>query len=67
VLPCAATSAAAAAAATAAAAAAFKQIRTSMGVFLNRTADPSGLLAAVEDKIAAVTHILPSHGEVRAA
>jgi hypothetical protein len=38
-----------------------------MGVFLNRTADPSGLLAAVEDKIAAVTLIPPSHGEVGAS
>ncbi|WIA44512.1 hypothetical protein OEZ86_007251 [Tetradesmus obliquus] len=38
-------------------------IRTSMGVFLNRAADPFGLLAALEDKIAAVTFFPPSHGE----
>eukprot|EP00775_Hariotina_reticulata_P009484 gene9484-9648_t len=38
-------------------------IRTSSGVFLDRTEDPGGVLAAIEEKIAMVTFIPPSHGE----
>jgi prolyl 4-hydroxylase len=38
-------------------------VRTSSGVFLDRTEDPAGVLAAIEEKIAAVTFIPPSHGE----
>lgn len=38
-----------------------------MGAFLSRYDDASGVLRAIEEKIAAVTLIPPSHGEVRAA
>ncbi|GFH31359.1 Fe2OG dioxygenase domain-containing protein, partial [Haematococcus lacustris] len=40
-----------------------QQVRTSTGCFLNAGADPDGVLAAVEAKIAAVTHLPRSHGE----
>ncbi|KAF8060290.1 hypothetical protein HT031_004825 [Scenedesmus sp. PABB004] len=38
-------------------------VRTSAGVFLASRDDPSGALAAIEERIAAVTFIPPSHGE----
>jgi hypothetical protein len=40
------------------------QVRSSHGVFLDRSADPSGFLGYLEERIAAVTLIPPSHGEV---
>jgi hypothetical protein len=41
------------------------QVRSSHGVFLDRTSDPRGFLAWLEERIGAVTMIPPSHGEVR--
>ena len=41
-----------------------RQVRNSHGVFLDRTSDPKGFLAWIEERIAAVTMIPPSHGEV---
>jgi hypothetical protein len=40
------------------------QIRSSHGVFLDRTEDPQGFLGWLEERIGAVTMIPPSHGEV---
>jgi len=43
----------------------WQQVRNSHGVFLDRGADPKGFLGWLEERIAAVTLIPPSHGEVR--
>jgi prolyl 4-hydroxylase len=40
-----------------------QQTRTSKGTFLSRHDDPSGVLAQIEEKIAAVTLLPVSHGE----
>ncbi len=41
------------------------QVRTSTGCFLDGKVDPEGVLLRLEQKIAAVTHLPTSHGEVR--
>ena len=41
------------------------QVRNSHGVFLDGGSDPTGFLSWLEERIAAVSMIPPSHGEVR--
>jgi len=40
-----------------------QEVRTSTGCFLSRDGDPTGTLAWIEDKIAAVTHLPANYGE----
>ncbi|KAL4446852.1 hypothetical protein ABPG77_008096 [Micractinium sp. CCAP 211/92] len=40
-----------------------RDIRTSSGTFMSRDEDPDGVLAFIEDKIAAVTMVPAGHGE----
>jgi len=42
-----------------------KDVRTSQGTFLTSRGDPSGVLKWIEERIAQVTGIPASHGEVR--
>lgn len=40
-----------------------RDVRTSQGTFIGRGEDPDGVLAWVEEKIAAITGVPPGHGE----
>ena len=44
-----------------------RNVRTSQGTFIARREDKQGVLAWMEDKIASLTGIPASHGEVRAS